>query len=204
MTEDRFTTLTDIVFQSYGVTGTQFVVRTATRPLQQVRYTYTYDVVSDIQSILLTLLNMSPLPTGCGHSRGWPGGHQHHCGPPSRVHHTQGNQVWLSPGRQNVSHARHHHPHLLRYQPRALHHHCHRTVRCFINVLLLNQGNFNLRFFLEIFNQFSIFLILILLFQCPADFVYSANGDQHTAADGDWLPHAVQHCLRPWILDVDN
>ena len=58
MIEDRFTTLTDIVFQGYGVTQRQFVVQTAIKPLQQVSYTSTYDVkISNIQSIVLTLLN---------------------------------------------------------------------------------------------------------------------------------------------------
>ncbi|KAG0722492.1 hypothetical protein GWK47_044410 [Chionoecetes opilio] len=46
VTVDAFTTLTDTVFQSYGVTLTQFAVQTVTRPIQQVVVTPVDDVVA--------------------------------------------------------------------------------------------------------------------------------------------------------------
>ncbi|XP_045136069.1 cell wall protein IFF6-like [Portunus trituberculatus] len=52
VTIDRFTTLTDIVFQSYGVTLTQFVVETATRPVQQVVVTPVNDQVAITTTVL--------------------------------------------------------------------------------------------------------------------------------------------------------
>ncbi|XP_063879239.1 uncharacterized protein LOC135110640 [Scylla paramamosain] len=52
VTIDRFTTLTDIVFQSFEVTLTQFVVQTATRPVQKVVSTPVNDQVAITTTVL--------------------------------------------------------------------------------------------------------------------------------------------------------
>ncbi|MGU0940920.1 hypothetical protein ACSETY_34850, partial [Pseudomonas aeruginosa] len=52
VTIDRFTTLTDIVFNSYSVTLTQFVVETATRPVQQVVVTPVNDQVAIATTVI--------------------------------------------------------------------------------------------------------------------------------------------------------